>query len=78
MDIYDRSRWPLPETNPILALLDSERDWFTNRQVVVALGLVPTRALLSTNAAFKRQLNDDDTGFERGGRIYLGKTINAS
>lgn len=36
MSIYDRSKWPPPEENPILVLLRRDQEWFENRDVVEA------------------------------------------
>lgn len=41
-DIYDRSKWPSPEANPLVQLLLRGDDWYTNREINAALK--PSRA----------------------------------
>ncbi|WP_296717799.1 hypothetical protein [Erythrobacter sp.] len=61
-DIYDRSLWPTPESNPIVILLKRGDDWYSNKEIVAALGLSPNRALLSNSAArFSREILPEDT-----------------
>lgn len=36
-DIYDRSKWPTPEANPLVQLLLLGDDWYTNKEINLAL-----------------------------------------
>lgn len=36
-DIYDRATWPPPESNPLVLMLRREEEWYTSREVNVAL-----------------------------------------
>ena len=78
-DIYDRSRWPSPESNPLVILLQRGDEWYSNKEIVAALGLAPKRALISTTAdKFSRELGPDDTALSgKWGIIPSGK-VNAA
>lgn len=41
-DIYDRSKWPTPEANPLVQLLLRGDEWYTNREINAAFD--PARA----------------------------------
>lgn len=76
-DIHDRSRWPEPQSNPILLLLLRGDEWYSNREVVAALGLSPKRALLSHSAArFSREITPEDTAVS--GRLGVIQTSTIS
>lgn len=76
-DIHDRSRWPTPQSNPILQLLLRGDDWYSNKEVVAALGLSPKRALLSNSAArFSREITREDTAVR--GRLGVIHTATIS
>ena len=60
MDIYDRTLWPAVDQNPLILLLARGDDWYPNVEVVKALGLSESRALLSKGTIFSRQIRDDD------------------
>lgn len=78
MDIYDRAAWPKPESNPLVQLLLSGDEWFTNEQIVTALGLSRNRALLSEGTIFKRQIDDGDAGTVSRGWLTPGKKVTRS
>ena len=40
MSVFDRTKWPPPEDNPIIQLLGSGRDWFSNTEIGTALGWI--------------------------------------
>lgn len=75
-DIYDRALWPSPEANPLVQLLLSGEQWFSNEQLTRALGLSPTRAMLSNQTGFARQIDRDDTAVES--RDFLTPGIGVS
>lgn len=77
-DIYDRSTWPPPEENPLVLLLRTDAQWFSNEQVVAALDLTPGRALLSSGTIFRKQIRDDDAAIESRGYLIPGNTVNRS
>lgn len=61
-DINDRSVWPDPEDNPIVQMLARGDEWYSNLEVISALGLNEGRALISSLApAFQRSLAEGDT-----------------
>lgn len=60
MDIYDRAAWPSPESNPLVVMLKRGDEWYSNEEIVTALGLSAKRALLSEGTIFKKQIRDDD------------------
>ena len=75
-DIYDRSLWPSPTDNAIIRLLERDDDWFTNQEVVVALGLDEGRALLSNCLpTFARMLGEDDTAVTAYGQTFTSSRI---
>lgn len=76
MSIYDRTQWPKPEENPLILMIHRDDEWFSNEEVVAALGLSEGRALLSNQTAFVQALTDDDTGIV--GRDWLTPTRNVS
>ncbi|NJR42148.1 MAG: hypothetical protein HC767_05305 [Akkermansiaceae bacterium] len=41
-DIYDRTKWPTPEANPLVQLLLRGDEWYTNREINAAFD--PARA----------------------------------
>ncbi|HBJ85110.1 MAG TPA: hypothetical protein DDZ88_14815 [Verrucomicrobiales bacterium] len=75
MDIYDRSAWPPPEANPLVQLFLRGDEWYSNEEIVNALGLAPKRALLSNETVFGHMIDDADTALESRGRLYPGKSI---
>lgn len=36
-DIYDRSKWPQPEANPLVLLLQRGDEWYSNKEINAAL-----------------------------------------
>jgi hypothetical protein len=38
-DIYDRSKWPQPEANPLVVLLQRGDEWYSNKEINAALSL---------------------------------------
>jgi len=61
-DIYDRSQWPTPASNPLVLLLQRGDEWYSNKEIVTALGLSAKRALISSSAdRFSREITSEDT-----------------
>lgn len=78
-DIYDRSKWPSPEANPLVLLLQRGDEWYSNKDIAVALGLTERRALLSEVAPhFGRSLVDEDTALILHGLIVPTKGVRAA
>lgn len=78
-DIYDRTWWPSPSENPIIRLLEADQDWFTNQEVVAALGLGEGRALLSNGLpTFARMLSEGDTAVTVRGQSHISSRMNAA
>lgn len=75
MDIYDRALWPSPDSNPLVRLILSADQWFSNEELVKAIGLSPKRALLSTGTAFGRQIADDDAAIVSRDYLVPGKKV---
>ncbi len=75
MDIYDRSGWPPPDDNPLIALLGRGDEWYDNEEVVAALGLTAKRALLSQGTIFGKQIGDGDTALMARDWIVPGKQV---
>jgi len=69
MSIYDRARWPSPETNPLVQMLLRGDEWISQGELVAALGLTPHRALLSQGTIFAEQIREDDAAIV--GRTFL-------
>lgn len=78
MSIYDRTQWPEPQANQIIRLLESGREWFTNEEVVAALGLSAGRALLSNGTSFAKTLRKDDAAIESRGWMTPTTSISRS
>lgn len=68
MTIYDRSKWPAEDHNPLIILFESEADWFSNSEVLAALGYGDTkRSLISQWPTLAEQLGEGETAIaERG------------
>ena len=69
MDIYDRRFWPSPAANPLVNLFERDSDWYSNKEIVAALGLSATRpkALISQWPTLIDQIGEDNTALaERG------------
>jgi len=74
-DIYDRSEWPAPENNPLVLLLLRGDEWYSNLEIVRALGLGDGRALLSQGAAFGKVLQFDDAGIRQDEQMVIGTDV---
>lgn len=61
MDIYDRSNWPNHDANPLVIMLRRGDEWYSNEEIVAALGLTERRALMSNQTSFARTLVDGDS-----------------
>lgn len=77
-DIYDRSKWPASDDNPLVLMLKRSDQWYSNEEIVSSLGLSKTRSLLSQETAFKDQIRESDTGIEDGDGIILTNRIASS
>lgn len=78
-DIYDRSQWPSPQSNPLVLLLQRGDELYSNQEIVSALGLTPDRALLSSVApTFKQALADGDTAVTIRGMLVPTSGLNRS
>lgn len=47
MSVFDRTKWPPPEDNPIIQLLACEDEWLPNPSVAAALGYKMTKGRLA-------------------------------
>lgn len=77
-DIYDRSSWPSPADNPLVQMLERDEAWYSNEEIVTALGLTKGRALISNGTIFKRQLAQGDTAMVSRGWTIPTESINRS
>lgn len=77
-NIYDQAKWPPPENNPLIQLLRSGEEWFSNEQVAIALGLSPRRSLVCNQTTLVRQLREEDTAIESRSWLIPTKSISAS
>lgn len=75
-DIYDRALWPSPESNPVIQLLTRDDDWFSNAELVEALGLAPRRALMSMGTIFSRQIDSLDSAIVDRNYLTPGVGVN--
>lgn len=75
MDIYDRTGWPAPASNPLVIMLQRGDEWYSNEEIVAALGLSAKRALLSEGTIFKKQIRDDDAAVVSRGWLVPGKSV---
>lgn len=72
MSAYDRSAWPDAERNPLVQLLRREDEWFSNAEILEALGYGGTkRSLISQWPTLASQLGDDDTVVESRGVMFV-------
>lgn len=70
--IYDRSKWPNANNNPLIMLFEREGDWFSNTELLAALGYSSAKkSLIAQWPTLAQQLGDGDTAIaERG--LLLG------
>jgi prophage antirepressor-like protein len=71
-DIYDRSKWPTPEANPLVQLLLRPGDWVTNNELATALELVNTTRSKSVVGHYRSlvdEIGPENTKLERGGKL---------
>lgn len=80
MDIYDRTNWPSPDANPLVILLRRGDEWYSNVEVVAALGLSKGRALLSNQQAlaFGKVIREDDSATVSRDFLTTGKDVQPS
>jgi len=67
-DIFDRSKWPPAEENPLVRLFNSGDDWFSNKALAEALQLVNTTRSKSVVGHYKNLLEEigpENTKLER-------------
>lgn len=66
--IYDRSRWPTPASNPLIQLFERGDDWFSNSELLIALGYsTRKKSLIAQWPTLAEQLGDTETSVaERG------------
>ena len=73
-DIYDRSKWPPPDLNPLVNLIRQNEEYYSNYQVNVALDPARadqrSRAPLSSWPNLQRMLDTDDTIVAVAGTFY--------
>lgn len=69
MGIYDRSLWPNHDANPLVILLRRGDEWYSNEEIVAALGLTEGRALMSNQTSFARSLIEGDSALVGKGRL---------
>ena len=77
-DIYDRALWPTPDANPLVKLMRRGDVWFSNFEVVTALGLSPSRALMATGTIFSRQIDTLDSAVMSRSYLTPGVGVNRS
>lgn len=70
-DIYDRSRWPAADCNPLVVMLERNDLWYTNTEMVRALGVESSRpkALISQWPTLLQQIGEDHTALVSRGWI---------
>lgn len=76
MSVYDRSKWPLPEDNPLINLLRREADWIANGELAEALGIVNTTGSKSVTGHWKdvvAQLGEGETMFRQGDGVAASR-----
>jgi len=77
-DIYDRTKWPSPESNPLVLLLQRGDEWYSNEELVRAFGLSADRALLSRGTSLVKILRDNDAALVSRDELAHGKSIGRS
>lgn len=78
MNIYDRSNWPSPEANPLLIMLKRGDEWYSNEEIVVALGLSRNRALICNSTIFGQSLAEEDTAIVSRNHLTTTKSVTRS
>lgn len=76
MDIYDRSLWPKPESNPLVQLLQRDEPWIANGELAEALELVSTTRSKSVTGHWKNvvgELGEGETTFRQGDGIAASR-----
>jgi prophage antirepressor-like protein len=69
MSIYDRKAWPSPENNPLVIMLERGEEWFSNAEIVAALGSPPGKSILAQWPTLAEQIGEDHTGIVARGFI---------
>ena len=73
MSIYDRSTWPAPRENPLIQLFEQDKEWYTNAEILEALGYGDTkRSLISSWPTLAAQIGDDHTAITTRGLLLGG------
>ena len=63
-DIYDRSAWPPPESNPLVQMFERGDDWYSNKELNTALqpgSERQRRSVVSNWPTLRNQLADEDS-----------------
>ena len=62
-DIHDRANWPSPVSNPLIILFERDADWFSNTEIVAALGWRKgrSRSIVGQWPTLLEQLDPNDT-----------------
>ena len=70
MNIHDRSNWPRPGSNPLVLMLQRGDDWYSNKEINVALdgNRAPSRSPLASWPKLREMLEDGDTVLD--GRFF--------
>lgn len=62
MSIYDRAAWPKRSHNPLIQLFESGSEWFSNTELLRALGYTSRKkSLISQWPTLAAQLGEDET-----------------
>jgi len=75
MSIYDQSKWPNPEANPLVIMLERGDQWFSNTEINTALDPErrnKNRSVIANWPTLAEQLRDGDTMIE--GRTFREPT----
>jgi hypothetical protein len=68
MGIYDRSKWPSPEANPLVLMLRRGDHWYSNAEILAALGVgTLNRSLVSQWPTLLDQIGANETTVQRRG-----------
>lgn len=73
MSIYDRSTWPAPAANPMVILFERGDAWYSNAEILAALGYPPKRSLISQWPTLLEQIGEDGTAIAARGWLAPGE-----
>lgn len=71
MSIYDRSTWPDPRANPLVLLFERGDHWYSNTEILTALGYEPRRSLISQWPTLAEQLGEGETAVRNRGLLVI-------